>query len=284
MNWPSGRPAFYGWQAGETIYPAAYSYTVTGDVLFTAQWVKSGGVPAPTGLTATALSSSEIMVSWNPVSGAASYRVYRSTNRDSGYSNSIASPSTASYTDTGRYAATTYYYKVSAYNSAGGESGQSESVSATTLAPGSPVTPSGGKTLTITGIPATVISPGDGGQVGIFLQGTTSEQALQMSGLVAEGWASATPAGSAYTLSLSLSTTDGYPWTGSGTYDIYSILYSEEGGRYYRFSSVNFSATTTTISFSSAIEIFMDRDKDSSGVVPERSFRGILESAGGGYR
>jgi fibronectin type 3 domain-containing protein len=92
----------------------------------------SGTAPsAPTGVTATAQSSSSIMVSWYSVSGAASYNVYRSTS-PSGIYPLVGSPSGTSYTDTGLSPNTTYYYQVKAQNSAGVESNFSSYVSATT--------------------------------------------------------------------------------------------------------------------------------------------------------
>jgi len=85
---------------------------------------------APTGVTATAASSSSITVSWSSVSGATGYYVYRSSTAAGTYTQAGSSTST-SYTNTGLSASTTYYYKVAAYNSAGTGS-QSSYVSATT--------------------------------------------------------------------------------------------------------------------------------------------------------
>jgi fibronectin type 3 domain-containing protein len=99
-----------------------------------------GGAPAaPTGILATAQSSSSINVSWGSVSGASGYRVYRATSSGGYYSN-ITSTSGAYYTDSGLSSNTTYYYKVSAWNDYG-ESSQSSYASATTSAPGMPATP-----------------------------------------------------------------------------------------------------------------------------------------------
>jgi fibronectin type 3 domain-containing protein len=89
---------------------------------------------APTGVTAAAQSSSSIEVSWSWVSGASGYSVYRAASSYGSYSY-IGYASTNSYTDTGLGANTTYYYRVSAYNSAREESGQSSYASATTLPP-----------------------------------------------------------------------------------------------------------------------------------------------------
>ena len=79
----------------------------------------SGGttVPdAPTGLT-VALSGSQIYVSWNSVSNATSYKVYRSSSA-SGYYTLISSPTFTYYFDDSPM--TGYnYYKIKAVNSAG---------------------------------------------------------------------------------------------------------------------------------------------------------------------
>lgn len=84
--------------------------------------------PPPTGLTATP-GSGQVALAWNGSSGATSYRVKRATASGGPYS-VIASPNSTSYTDTGLTNGTTYYYVVSAVNSAG-ESGNSSQVSAT---------------------------------------------------------------------------------------------------------------------------------------------------------
>jgi len=84
----------------------------------------------PTGVSATATSSSSITVSWNAISNADGYFVYRSLSSSGTYTR-VGTPSTALYTDNGLSGGTTYYYKVSANNSAG-EGSQSLVVSATT--------------------------------------------------------------------------------------------------------------------------------------------------------
>jgi fibronectin type 3 domain-containing protein len=95
----------------------------------------------PTGVNATAQSSTNIRVSWSSVSGATGYYVYRSTSFDGEYSQ-IGSPTTASYTDGGRSPNTTYYYKVAAWNIIG-TSSQSPYAYATTPPPPLPAAPTG---------------------------------------------------------------------------------------------------------------------------------------------
>ena len=80
----------------------------------------TSGTSAPTppmGLTATA-SSGQVALTWSASTGATSYTVSRSTTTGGPYVN-IASPGTASYTDTAVTSGATYYYVVSATNSTG---------------------------------------------------------------------------------------------------------------------------------------------------------------------
>ncbi|MDR2446317.1 MAG: fibronectin type III domain-containing protein [Treponema sp.] len=97
---------------------------------------------APSPVSASAASSSGITVSWNPVTGAQEYFIYRSSTADGAYAKLTTTPAAitgTSYTDTGLFPRTAYYYKVAASNS-GGVGEQSGAVSATTLlAPPSPV-------------------------------------------------------------------------------------------------------------------------------------------------
>lgn len=94
--------------------------TVPAVVLYTGQKVSSTPtVPsAPTGVAATAGSTSSITVSWTASAGATSYTVYRSASSTGTFS-SVGSTSSTSFTDTGLAASTAYFYKVTASNSAG---------------------------------------------------------------------------------------------------------------------------------------------------------------------
>lgn len=77
----------------------------------------SSAPSTPTGLTATA-SSSSIVLSWNAISNADLYYIYRSTSAYSGYI-FLASSYSTRYTDSSASTGTKYYYKVSAKNDAG---------------------------------------------------------------------------------------------------------------------------------------------------------------------
>jgi fibronectin type 3 domain-containing protein len=72
----------------------------------------SGGTRAipsvPAGVTATAQSANSISVSWNPVSGAASYKVYYEIGMSSA-KNPAGTATDTSYTHTGLDDGTTYF-------------------------------------------------------------------------------------------------------------------------------------------------------------------------------
>ena len=120
------------------------SNQVTGQWVFgLAQWetqnfaITTNGAPpappsTPTGVTATAMSSSQITVAWSPATGATSYKIQRSPDGSSGWTQAGTS-NTTSFTDGGLTPSTTYFYRVIASNSVG-DSGPSTAVSATTQA------------------------------------------------------------------------------------------------------------------------------------------------------
>ncbi|HZW93917.1 MAG TPA: glycoside hydrolase family 44 protein [Candidatus Eremiobacteraceae bacterium] len=83
---------------------------------------------APTGLTATA-GNQQIVLNWNASSGATGYHVKRGTTSGGPYTQ-VAAPTGTIDTDTGLTNGTTYYYVLSAVNSAG-ESTNSSQVFAT---------------------------------------------------------------------------------------------------------------------------------------------------------
>ncbi len=109
----------------------AYYYVVTAlgpggeSALSTA--VTGTPVAAPLTVTATP-GNGQATLNWATVAGATGYKVKRSTTNGGPYT-AVGSPTTNSFTDTGLTNTTTYYYVVSATN-AGGESVNSNQVSA----------------------------------------------------------------------------------------------------------------------------------------------------------
>ncbi|HBL31792.1 MAG TPA: hypothetical protein DD490_33635 [Acidobacteria bacterium] len=85
---------------------------------------------APTGLTATAASQTQVNLSWTAVSGATSYTIWRSTTSGGPYT-SVGTSATTSFSNTGLSCNTTYYYVVTASNGSC-SSGNSAQASATT--------------------------------------------------------------------------------------------------------------------------------------------------------
>lgn len=70
---------------------------------------------APTSLTYSGLSTNEVTLSWQTVSGATGYKVYRATPNDSNYT-LLVTLSTNSYKNTALTSNTKYWYFVRAYN------------------------------------------------------------------------------------------------------------------------------------------------------------------------
>jgi hypothetical protein len=151
LTWESGELPNYGYvlitAGGTTKYSSSVTfYNGIGSVDWNAMTEVSGGAPsapsapsAPTSLNASA-SGTSVSLSWNSVSGASSYYVYRSTSA-SGLYTFINNATGASYTDSGLTAGT-YYYKV-AVNVGGQESPQAGPVSATVSSGGAPSAPTG---------------------------------------------------------------------------------------------------------------------------------------------
>lgn len=79
--------------------------------------------PATPKIKAKASGSKTVTVSWNKISGASGYEVYRSTSKSSGYQKvkSITKGSTVSYKNTKLKSGKKYYYKVRAYKTLSGK-------------------------------------------------------------------------------------------------------------------------------------------------------------------
>ncbi|MFA6096167.1 MAG: Ig-like domain-containing protein [Candidatus Paceibacterota bacterium] len=126
----------------------------------------TGAPSTPSGLSATAASSSSINLSWTVTSGATSYDIYRSASSGGTFARigsepTVSSGSTTSYTDTGLSASTPYYYKITALNSSG-ESLPSSEVTATTSAAAAPAGGGGVSAPAITAVTGASISVAGG--------------------------------------------------------------------------------------------------------------------------
>ena len=119
----AGTTYYYRVKACNDAGLSPYSNVVSGKVKTVAQQKPS----APVVKIGHSASSGKPMLTWNAVSGATSYKVYRATSQNGTYS-LLGTVTATSYTNTGAKAGTTYYYKVKAVNSAG-ESAYSNIVS-----------------------------------------------------------------------------------------------------------------------------------------------------------
>jgi len=202
----------YSFDSNGNLKIGSYTYTKTG----------GGGtiVPsAPTGVMASRSSSTPttVNISWNAVSGATSYRVYCSlTGSDSGTLE--GSPTTTSYASIGNSTTSTWYFRVSAVNSAG-EGSPSSWVSV------GPASGSGG-TFTVTGIPSQY-----NGKYAIFM----SEGSISLLG--STGYSLDLPLVQIANGSVSLPM-----WTGSGRYSGNHTVSGEIG----IFNSASFTSSMIT--------------------------------------
>jgi hypothetical protein len=96
----------------------------------TARTLNAALTTAPQNLRVTGTSLNIAHITWDALQGANSYRVYRSTNADSGFVQ-VGTPTAPGFTDVNLQGSTTYWYRVSGVN-VEGEGPQSTSVSATT--------------------------------------------------------------------------------------------------------------------------------------------------------
>jgi titin len=104
---------------------------------------------APSGLSATAVSTSRIDLSWTDNSGnETGFKIYLSTNGTAFTLLANVASNVTAYSSTGLSTAATYYYRVSAFNSSGGESIPSSTAVASTL-PNPPAAPSGLSATTV---------------------------------------------------------------------------------------------------------------------------------------
>jgi fibronectin type 3 domain-containing protein len=92
-------------------------------------------IQPPSGISASAQSASSIQVSWNAVSGATGYKVYRSDSASGSYA-LHGSASAPPYTDSGLSASSTWYYKVSSVKDSQESAMSSSYASATTQSGG----------------------------------------------------------------------------------------------------------------------------------------------------
>jgi chitodextrinase len=116
---------------------------------------------APTNLTATAASTTQINLSWTGSTdnvGVTGYKVERCSGATCANFAQIATPTGTAFNDTGLIASTSYSYRVRANDAAGNNSGYSNTASATTPAAADTTPPTAPTNLTATATSTTQIN------------------------------------------------------------------------------------------------------------------------------
>ncbi|HVH62753.1 MAG TPA: fibronectin type III domain-containing protein, partial [Candidatus Dormibacteraeota bacterium] len=108
------------WGSNQIEGPAflGYAQWTTQNYAITTQGTPPTPPAAPSGLTATAVDASHISLNWTAASGATTYKIQRSPDGSTGWTQ-VGTSATASFTDSGLTQLTTYYYQVIASNIAG---------------------------------------------------------------------------------------------------------------------------------------------------------------------
>lgn len=140
-----------------------------------------GGSPpaAPSGLSATAVSSNQVNLAWTDnASTETGFSIERSTDGVNFAQIATTGANTTSYPDTGLSAATTYHYRIRAFNGSG-NSGYSNSASATTQSGG------GGTTVTFVSVAADdgrILESSEGSNTGGSVDATGSSSSTMRIG------------------------------------------------------------------------------------------------------
>jgi prepilin-type N-terminal cleavage/methylation domain-containing protein len=118
-------------------------------------------VAAPTGLAITA-GATQASLTWNAVTNATSYKVYRATSAGGPFSlvTTVSASTGSQYNDTGLASSTDYWYEVSSVSGSGGESARCAPVSVHTLVSSTDTTAPSVPTWASPAITHDVVAPG----------------------------------------------------------------------------------------------------------------------------
>jgi hypothetical protein len=128
-----------GLTAGATYYYRVKAYNGIGDSDYSNTASTTITAPAaPSGLTATAVSTSQINLVWvDNVSNESGFRIFRSLDKVNWTLIATTGPNVTTYSDTGLAANTQYYYRIRSYNGVGSSS-YSNTAGSNTSTPAAP--------------------------------------------------------------------------------------------------------------------------------------------------
>jgi chitodextrinase len=184
----------------------------------------------PTGLSASAVSSSQINLTWNASTDNVGVTGYKITRNGAQVGTSVST----SYSDTGLTGSMLYTYTVSAYDAAGNNSASSAAASATTPAgpppPPPPPPPTSGQTLLTTQVPAmTGLNDGVAYELGARLQSNVAGQITAI-----RFWKDASETG----------THTGHLWSASGSL-LATVIFTNETASGWQQQSLSIPLTVT---------------------------------------
>lgn len=201
-------------------YNTTSSYTLTYNVT-----VSDTTAPTiPGSLSATAVSSSQINLSWSAStdsggSGLAGYKIERCTGSGCTSFTQIATTASTSYSNTSLSASTTYTYRVRAYDNAGNNSGYSSTASATTQAAADTTPPTGSFNInsgagytTSTSVTLSLSASDAVGVTGYYVSTSSSTPSASASGWTAISSTTNYSSNVSYTLSSGDGTKTLYAW------------------------------------------------------------------------
>jgi chitodextrinase len=152
----SSGSALWTWNGAAGLFGFSNSGTISVTITHVATDVQ--GPSAPTNLTATVVSGTQINLNWVAATdnvAVTGYRVERCTGVSCTTFAQVATPTVITYSDVGLVSATSYSYRVRAVDAAGNLGAYSSTVSATTLDTVAPSAPSG---LTATAVTSAQIN------------------------------------------------------------------------------------------------------------------------------
>jgi YD repeat-containing protein len=267
----------YGDILEDEVATSAGSYSATATQNGTEWWLMSmvafrsagtgGAAPsAPTGLSATATSSTQVALTWTAsaagTGGAVTgYLVQRCSGAGCTSFAQIGTASALSYTDNGLTAGVSYTYEVAAVDAADDVSGWSTPASVTPGAPGTISYVQSGNALVDSGSSATATF--------------ANAQSAGDLNVVIVAWSDAGPAPSVTdsqgnTYALAVTTTN------SGSFTVQSIYYASN------IAAANAGSNTVTVSFGSAVAAIDERIAEYTGVATSNPLDGASGATGSG--